>query len=149
MGEGDTEVGFGALCISFLCGLEVVQRLGVCAAMEVDESAIDVALGVTRLHDVRIRGAQGSIRTVRRACSVTNDEDLLSIVFAGDGPDAVELYPVREFAEDVGAFCAAVDFLQAHPQEACEMGERARKLYLEKYRKETIVRKYAELFMNM
>ena len=50
---------------------------------------------------------------------------------------------------DVGAFCAAVDFLQAHPQEACEMGERARKLYLEKYRKETIVRKYAELFMNM
>ena len=58
MGECDAEVGLGALRIALVCGLEVIKRLCVGAAMQVDKSTIDIIIDVARLHDVCVRGTQ-------------------------------------------------------------------------------------------
>ena len=103
MGEGDTEVGFGALCISFLCGLEVVKSRSVCAAVQIDEPAIDISIDITRLHDVCVCGTQCGVGAVGHTCCITDHEDLLPVVLAGDCPDTVELCPICQLSVDIGA----------------------------------------------
>ena len=103
MGECDAEVGLAALRVAFLCGGEVGKSLVVGRAVQVDESAIDVAVCICRLHEMRVRYAQGGVRTVGSVRGVADHEELLSVVLAGDCPDTIELCPAREIPIDVGA----------------------------------------------
>ena len=106
MGERDAEVGLGTFCVALLRGGEVVKCLGVGTAMQIDEPTIDIAIGIARLHDVCVRCVQRCIGAVGLPCAVADDDDLLSVVLAGDCPDAVQVCPAREPSVDIGAVCA-------------------------------------------
>ena len=105
--------------------------------MEIDEPAIDVVVGIARLHDVCIRSAKRCVRAVGGARGIADDEDLLPVVPAGDCPDAVEVCPAREPPVDIGAVpadevVAWVDdrirraFFAAVREEVLDMGARTR-----------------------
>ena len=103
MYEGDAEVGGRALHIAFLRAGEVGEGVIVGAPMQVHKSAIDVGVGICRLHEPEVRGVQGGVGAVGGACGVADEEDFLSVGLAGDSPYAVQIRPAREPSVDVGA----------------------------------------------